>query len=66
MAAMMYAIQFLIVLGVLWANIYFEWTPNGFVAAGLAFGAAYLFTLAVNGLRDRRTRKRAAQGRFEQ
>lgn len=39
------ALQICIVVAVLWANIYFELTPNGYLAAVWAFCAAYGLTV---------------------
>lgn len=34
-----------IFIAVAWANIYFGWTPNGYVVAGIAVVAAYALTV---------------------
>ncbi len=39
------ALQIAILIAVLWANIYFAWTPNGYLAAAWAFCAAYGLTV---------------------
>ncbi len=39
------ALQIAILVAVLWANIYFAWTPNGYLAAVWAFCAAYGLTV---------------------
>ena len=38
-------LQALIVFGVLCANIYWQWTPNGLLAAILGLLAAYILTI---------------------
>ena len=38
-------LQALIVFGVLCANIYWEWTPNGLLAGILGILAAYILTI---------------------
>jgi uncharacterized membrane protein len=37
--------QLSVFVGVLFANVYFEWTPNGYLASLLGIGAAYLATV---------------------
>jgi hypothetical protein len=41
---MWYVLQCSIMIAVLWANIYYSWTPNPYVAGFLAIGAAYIVT----------------------
>lgn len=36
--------QLAVFVGVLFANVYWEWTPNGYLASLLAFAAAYMAT----------------------
>jgi hypothetical protein len=37
-------IQCVVMIAVLWANIYWKWTPNSVLAGLLAVGAAYCVT----------------------
>jgi hypothetical protein len=43
--------QGVIVFAVLASNVAYEWTPNKVLAGVVAFGAAYLATKLLNGLR---------------
>jgi hypothetical protein len=43
--------QGVIVFAVLASNVAYEWTPNKVLAGIIAFGAAYLATKLLNGLR---------------
>ena len=52
-------IQLLVAFAVLSANIYWQITPNGVVAALGAFGAAYSVTWLLSWLSDRRKRRKA-------
>lgn len=47
------ALQLCVVAAVLCGNIYWQWTPNGFLASAMAFGAAYGLTVAITWLVDR-------------
>lgn len=47
---MYFVIQSLIVFAVMSSNIYFHWTPNGYLAGLIAGGAALVATLALNDL----------------
>lgn len=55
-------LQLLIAFAVLSANIYWQLTPNGVVAALGAFGAAYLVTYCISWCLDRRKRSNAQLG----
>lgn len=44
---MMYFVQICAVLAVTWASIHYEWTPNGYAVAIVAFFAALLATAIV-------------------
>jgi hypothetical protein len=55
-------LQLLIAFAVLSANIYWQLTPNGFVASLGAFGAAYSVTWLISWLLDRRHRRKAKLG----
>lgn len=52
--------QLLIAFAVLSANIYWDWTPNGYLAGAWAFMAAYAATFGplwvIDRWKDRRTR----------
>jgi hypothetical protein len=52
-------IQLLVAFAVLSANIYWQLTPNGVVAALGAFGAAYSVTWLLSRLLDYRKRRKA-------
>jgi len=39
------------------SNIYWQWTPNGFLAAAIAGGAAFLVTEIINELRARKQKR---------
>jgi hypothetical protein len=54
---MIYFLQMCIMIAVLGANIYFEWTPNGFVAGLLGLMAAYVLTVLPVALFDWAVRK---------
>jgi hypothetical protein len=49
---MWYVLQGAIVCAVLFSNIYFQWTPNGYLAAiialGLAFGVSWIISKAAD------------------
>lgn len=42
--------QLSVFVGVLFANVYWEWTPNGYLASLLGIGAAWLATVLVTRL----------------
>ena len=48
---MWFLLQSLIIFAVMASNIYFKWTPNGYLAAMLGGIAALLVTVGINGLR---------------
>lgn len=41
-------LQLAVFIGVLFANIYWQWTPNGYLASLLGIGAAYLATVLLS------------------
>jgi hypothetical protein len=49
-------LQLAVFIAVMVSNIEWRWTPNGYLASGVAIGAAYLATRAVSRLLDRRAR----------
>jgi hypothetical protein len=51
-------LQSSIVFLVVASNIYWEWTPNGYVASGLGIGLALIFTLLANDIAELRARKK--------
>jgi len=53
---MWWLVQGLIVFAVMASNIHWQWTTNGYVAAGLAAGLAYIVTDIANEIRDRLSR----------
>ena len=55
------AYQILIAFGVLSANIYWEWTPNGYLAGAWAFMAAYAATVGPLWIIDRVKQRNAAR-----
>jgi uncharacterized membrane protein len=59
---MWYLFQGLIVFAVVASNIHWQWTPNGYLAAGLGAGIAFLVTAIVNDLRTMRLERRARRG----
>lgn len=44
---MLHLLQAVIVGAVLFSNIYWEWTPNGYLASLIGIGVAYLVTVAL-------------------
>jgi hypothetical protein len=44
---MWYVLQCLVMFAVLASNIYFHWTPNGYLAALIAVGTAWAVTWAL-------------------
>jgi hypothetical protein len=42
---MIYLLQMLIMIAVVWANIYFGWTPSGYAAGFLGLAAVYILTV---------------------
>jgi F0F1-type ATP synthase assembly protein I len=53
-----YLLQSLIVLAVMASNIYWQWTPNGYLAAVLGFIAALLATVGLTNLLSWASQKR--------
>lgn len=41
----MKTVQTVIVVLVIWSNIYWKWTPNGLLAGALGIGAAWMITV---------------------
>lgn len=62
---MWFLLQSLIVFAVLASNVYWHWTPNGYLAAVLAGVAALVVTGCINELRAGQL-KRAAKRRARQ
>jgi len=54
---MWYLLQGSIMFLVISSNIYWQWTPNGFLAAAIAGGAAFLVTEIINELRARKQKR---------
>lgn len=46
-------LQLTIFVAVLFSNIHYEWTPNGYLASILAVGAAFVVTVVIDRLRTR-------------
>lgn len=60
-------LQFLIVAAVLFSNVHWQWTPNGYLAALLAVAAAWLMTVFPVKIADWLGRgRRQLQARFGQ
>jgi hypothetical protein len=57
---MWYLLQCLIIFGVSASNVYWEWTPNKYLAGALGVGAAFLVTQIVNDLVAGARKKRGA------
>jgi len=69
--------QLTIIVGVVSTNIEWQWTPNGYLASGIAIGCAYLATVTLSwlfsllgrfkqlraSLRQKRNDRIAARGR---
>jgi hypothetical protein len=51
----------LIICAVVGSNIQWQWTPNQYLASGIGVGLAFLATVIVNELRDRRGRRKPHQ-----
>lgn len=51
-------LQSSIVFLVVASNIYWQWTPNGYVAGGLGIGAALIVTLLANDIAELWARKK--------
>lgn len=49
----MHFLQLLVIGAVLCANVYFGWTPNGYLASIMGIGAAMGVTAAIYALRSR-------------
>lgn len=67
---MWYVFQLLIFIAVMFANIHWQWTPNGYLASligiGTAFATTWLLLKLLDGLRllsDARRLRRAKQQR---
>lgn len=60
-------LQTTIVIAVLFSNVYWQWTPNGYVAMIYAGGTAFVVTVGLTALLDRvravRARYRRARAR---
>ena len=46
---MWYLLQLTVCLAVVFSNIHWQWTPNGYVAGFLGVAAAWLVTIILNG-----------------
>lgn len=49
---MWWVLQAVVALAVVFSNIYFEWTPNGYLAAIIAWGAAYFASFLLSSAID--------------
>lgn len=54
---MWFLLQGLVVFSVISSNIHWQWTPNGYLAAAIAIGAAYVATVVATKLLAREKRR---------
>jgi hypothetical protein len=52
----MYLLQALIIFAVIASNIHWQWTPNGYLPAGIGVLLAWIVTWLVVSVRDRMSR----------
>jgi hypothetical protein len=65
-SAMWYLLQGLIVFAVMASNIHWQWTPNGYLAAVIGGGLAFLSTEIINELRAWQQKRASRIARHKQ